>query len=362
MSQGFSLAYQLAWLPRLLLAGVGAPKAFPAAPLMRKSAVTGHSRRILFLGDLTAVANRSCPRFSDEFQAFCRAADIVVANCESPIVSRSRSPLLTRAGLCHAMSAQFLSDVLGAAGIAPGRLILSLANNHICDQGEAGLEETAAQLTAMGIAFVGLEGGREGGWESVLLGNTKIAFLAYTRWRNGWPGLYKESVRGPPPGFAIPKEADLTCALPHWGTEFAFRPDLAVSEEATRLADTGTDLIVGTHPHVVQPLAQEGAALVAYSLGDFVGSVLAHTPWPLRLSMALAVEVVPGMPHGARIAGYEARMFFRHAVDGCEEIDWVETLPAHRRKRCETLIARIMRNAEDTSALDITTEAPAVAR
>ena len=362
MSEGFSLAYQLAWLPRLLFAGTGATKAFPAAPLIKKFAVTGPSRRILFLGDLTAVANRSCPRFSDEFQAFCRAADVIVANCESPIVSRSRSPLLTRVGLCHAMSAQFLSDVLGAAGIAPERLVLSLANNHICDQGKGGIEETAAQLTAMGIAFVGLENGKEGGWECVSLDGMKVAFLAYTRWRNGWPDVYKESVRDVPLDFAIPEETDLACALPHWGTEFAFRPDRPVSEEAARLADIGTDLIVGTHPHVVQPLAQIGAALVAYSLGDFVGSVLARTPWPLRLSMALSVEVMPGMPRGARIAGYEARLYFRHAVDGCEQIEWVETLPARRRKRCEALIARIMRSAEDTLALDITTETPAVAR
>jgi poly-gamma-glutamate synthesis protein (capsule biosynthesis protein) len=261
------------------------------------------------------------------------------------------------------MSAQFLSDLLGAAGIAPERLVLSLANNHICDQGKAGLDETAAQLAAMGIAFVGLENGKEGGWECVSIGDMKIALLAYTRWRNGWPDLYEESVRGAPLAFAKPEEANLACALPHWGTEFAFRPDLPVSEEAARLADAGTDLIVGTHPHVVQPLAQIGTSLVAYSLGDFVGSVLARTPWPLRLSMALAVDFVPGMPCGARIAGYESRLYFRDAVDGRENIDWVETLPALRRKRCETLIARIMRSAEeDTSALDVTIETPAVAR
>ena len=74
----------------------------------------------------------------------------MVGNCESPVVERVRRPLGTAAGARHAMTAAFLSDTLDAAGIARKRLVLSLANNHMLDQGIDGFAETRAALAGNG--------------------------------------------------------------------------------------------------------------------------------------------------------------------------------------------------------------------
>src|SRR5215471_16958632 len=77
VSRSFPLSYKLAWLPRLLLAGRGTMAPFPAAPLSRPTPENAKDcKRILFLGDLSAVANRRPPQFCDGFRALCRSADI----------------------------------------------------------------------------------------------------------------------------------------------------------------------------------------------------------------------------------------------------------------------------------------------
>jgi poly-gamma-glutamate capsule biosynthesis protein CapA/YwtB (metallophosphatase superfamily) len=131
--------------------------------------------------------------------------------------------------------------------------------------------------------------------------------------------------------------------LPHWGSEFRFRPDDGLRKLAAELAMLGGDVVAGTHPHVVQPLEKAGATLVAYSLGDFLGSVLARSPWRLRLSMALTVDFIPGLRHGSRIVGYEVHPFFRVPFRGGERIKSIATLPPRERERVERFVGRVFR-------------------
>jgi hypothetical protein len=345
MTPTFTFAYKLAWLPRMLFAGLGTMSNISAAPMRHGLARPAGTKRIVFLGDLSAVANRRRPKFSRSFRELCGSADIIVANCESPIVSRSIMPLQTRLGLCHAMEAGFLRDVLEGAAIAPERLILSLANNHMADQGRAGLDETIAALRAMRITLAGVMSGQESGWECVDIGGLQIALLAFTEWVDRDAGLLQDMIRcGAPAGSGdrAPVDCDLACVLPHWGSEFRFRPDDNLRKLAAELAMLGGDVVAGAHPHVVQPLERVGATLVAYSLGDFLGSVLARSPWRLRLSMALAVDFMPGRPHGSRIVSHEAHPFFRVPFRGGERIEPIAALPQGERQRVERFAARVL--------------------
>lgn len=367
MSETFTLGYKLAWLPRMLLAGSTPPGPFPAAPIKHNAAAKkpAGAKRILFLGDLSAVANRRCPAFSPSFRTLCQSADIVFANLESPLSSQSIMPLQTRLGFSHAMEPQFLAEVLDAAAIPSARLAVSLANNHIADQGRAGLEKTVSVLQRMGITSVGLASARPADWERLAIGGARVAVLAFTQWIDRDADLFRDMIRCGPPapvtGHA-PPDADLACALPHWGSEFRFRADDQTRQQAARLAALGADVIAGTHPHVIQAMEKVGTALVAYSLGDFLGSVLAWTVWPLRLSLAISVDFIPGLAQGARILAYEAHLFFRVPEDGRERLQPIDDLPYPQRDRVGRFAMRVLAPSAAANAASVIVESPSPAQ
>ena len=106
-------------------------------------------------------------------------------------------------------------------------------------------------------------------------------------------------------------EADLICVVPHWDWEFRHLPRPATRALAQRLATAGAGLVVGNHAHVPQPAERIGETLVAYGLGDFLGTALPHLPWPGRIGAMLAVDVSAEPPTRGRLAGYEFMPFFR---------------------------------------------------
>jgi poly-gamma-glutamate synthesis protein (capsule biosynthesis protein) len=78
------------------------------------------------------------------------------------------------------------------------------------------------------------------------------------------PEAVEEAVR------AARREADVVVATFHWGIEKAPYETAEQAELARIAAGAGAQLVIGAHPHVLQPLRRTGSALVAYSLGNFV--------------------------------------------------------------------------------------------
>jgi len=66
--------------------------------------------RLAFVGDISAVANRSAPECDPDIAKLLRSADLVIGNCESPVVERPSVVLGTRLGTHHAMSERFLAE------------------------------------------------------------------------------------------------------------------------------------------------------------------------------------------------------------------------------------------------------------
>ena len=58
--------------------------------------------------------------------------------------------------------------------------------------------------------------------------------------------------------------------FPHWGPEYKLLPSLAQKDDAHVFIDAGADLIVGAHPHVIQPFEMYNGKLIVYSLGNFI--------------------------------------------------------------------------------------------
>ncbi|MCY4391788.1 MAG: CapA family protein [Chloroflexi bacterium] len=233
-------------------------------------------------------------------------ADIAVANLESAIgVTGAPAPK------AYTFRAPPIAvEALALAGID----LVSLANNHSLDFGPESLAETRALLAEAGILSPGAGPNRAAAHAPATIEREglTIAFLAYVTVpveRGGYdPSTW--AARGDTPGVAwldIPKmaeeiaaarrDADLVVVLLHFGMEWEPEPSAAQREQARAAIDAGATLVIGSHPHVLQPLEAYGGGLIAYSLGNFVFDGF----WdPANDSAILLVELT-----AAGVAGYE---------------------------------------------------------
>jgi poly-gamma-glutamate synthesis protein (capsule biosynthesis protein) len=309
----FPLSYQLTWLPRFLNPSTSGERGEPAGVVHTES--VSPVVRIAFVGDISAVANKSAPAIDRSIRQKLEAADLVIGNCESPVVERVRAPFATGIGRKHAMTTRFLLDLLDAASVSPERLVLSLANNHALDQGVEGLDETRDSLHRAGIRTVGAF--EDGLVPTVRAGPLTIALAAFTQWRNGPAADFRDRVIMTDDmlgdGFAAMRGggADLVCALPHWDLEFRHFPRDRTRALARKLVENGVRLIVGHHAHVLQPVEAIGDALVAFGLGDFVGTAWPRVRWPLRIGSVLFVDIGTASSERGSVLGHEVLPFFR---------------------------------------------------
>lgn len=184
-------------------------------------------------------------------------------------------------------------DALKYAGID----IVATANNHSLDTGSDGLKRTVQKLNENGIDTVGTYAEKPD--SRILLKDIegiKIAILAYTESTNGLGSNYpadqlnnmlnlmtKENILRDIEE-AKHLEADFIIAFMHWGTEYMEEPNEKQVEYAKTMAEAGVDLILGSHPHVIQKaeIIETGASetFVIYSMGNFISNQRKETLGP----------------------------------------------------------------------------------
>lgn len=179
---------------------------------------------------------------------------------------------------------------VGHAEMDAGISLVTCASNHTLDQGEAGMaDETAFWEQHPKMKAIGIRKKGKPYVPTVLERNgIRLAFLTYTGpmnchinlpwWKHSVETLHFYRKR------IIAKQiqearsvADAVVVMPHWGTEYLYAPTKSQRKWAKFLADAGADLIIGTHPHVLQPteeiLAEDGRTVpVFFSLGNFVSA------------------------------------------------------------------------------------------
>lgn len=162
--------------------------------------------------------------------------------------------------------------------------IVSLANNHFFDLGPEGALHTIELLDHMGIKHIGAGKNLEEASAPVIIkkdGKT-VAFLAFCDWRNetvGWCPFATDDKIGVNPMYddhvvaEIKKykaQCDYVVVMPHWGKEHTWVTTPQVYRMARKMMKAGADLILGSHPHRVQPVVNYKHASVAYSMGNFL--------------------------------------------------------------------------------------------
>jgi len=179
------------------------------------------------------------------------AADIAIINLESPFITGCQP---TDTGMI------FCADPKSVAGLKlSGVDYASLANNHIENLGQKGLDETVSILTESGITPTGL-----GKPEFKTLKNTKLAILSFT----DLPQADDKEITGQISEAS--KSADLVITTFHWGTEYQKNPTPRQIFLAHLAIDSGADIVVGHHPHWIQTEEVYQGKPIYYSLGNLV--------------------------------------------------------------------------------------------
>lgn len=202
-------------------------------------------------------------------------ADILLGNLEAPFLSDTTG--VERAQKKYTFAAPPRSSAVLVAG---GFDVVTLANNHILDYGPDGLIMTWAVLDSIGIAHLGTGRSKAEAHTHRIVEREglRLAFLAYnhtfpeyfwaTELRPGTAhasddGLAREVLRAG-------AEADLVIVSFHWSEELRESPKEYQRILAHIAVDNGADLVIGHHPHSLQPLEWYRGRLIAYSLGNFV--------------------------------------------------------------------------------------------
>lgn len=201
-------------------------------------------------------------------------ADYAIANLETPITTRGEAQSKE---YTYRSPPEALSE-LKRAGVD----LVNLANNHSMDYGEDGLLDTLDYLDQQALVRVGAGRNAEEAYRHAIVekNGVKIAFLGFSRvlpetsWIAGKtkPGL-AETYSTKLPLEAIRKaraEADLVVVLAHWGEERKDIPNAVQTSLAHQFIDEGADLVVASHPHVLQGFEQYKGKWIAYSLGNFI--------------------------------------------------------------------------------------------
>jgi poly-gamma-glutamate synthesis protein (capsule biosynthesis protein) len=196
-------------------------------------------------------------------------------------------------------------DELAPALSDLGLGLATLATNHIFDQGPAGAARTAEVLEDNGIGWTGLllDGAGPDEPKTVEYAGFRFAFVNYAYGSNtplaasGDAEAARLNVISCDAIRAALSRAraaspDIIVACYHWGNEYQFVPTKRQREIAALSVREGADLVIGTHPHVLQPMevvsSDRGYGLVAYSLGNFVSY---QRTLPRERSVVLAVDV-----------------------------------------------------------------------
>lgn len=164
------------------------------------------------------------------------------------------------------------------------------ANNHCMDRGDAGLRRTVKALTQMGVDHTGTwHDAAERAATPPLVKNIngiKVGFANYTYGTNGiTPKAGAEVALIDRKKMASEVEAlrkagaEIVVVCIHWGVEYQLTEHPTQRQTADYLADLGVDLIIGSHPHVIQPMKvmhnkkNNKDVLVVYSLGNFISNM-----------------------------------------------------------------------------------------
>lgn len=192
-----------------------------------------------------------------EVAEYTSDADLTYIDLETPLL---RDCLLSNEGF------KFCGDARHMQGLSLlGADVANIANNHIGNYGLEGVLETQGHLKDAGILYAGTS-------EIVYkdIEGTKFAFLGYNDIES------QAGVNDADIDLIVAqieeaaKNADVVVVQYHWGVEYVTEPSTRQTELAHMAVDHGADLVIGNHPHWIQPVEIYQGKVITYAHGNFV--------------------------------------------------------------------------------------------
>ena len=197
-----------------------------------------------------------------------------------------------------------------------GPEIVTVANNHALDYGTDALLDTCDTLDSAGILHVGAGKNLEEAKQPQIIekNGKKIGFLGASRVfpTGGWaagpshPGMFSayDTASVVQEIQKVKKECDYLVVYVHWGIERNTQPEAYQREMGHQYIDAGADLVVGSHPHVLQGIEPYHGKWILYSLGNFVfGSSIPETML-VQASVGVEGETALSIVPATSSAGY----------------------------------------------------------
>lgn len=254
------------------------------------------SLTLYFIGDVmmhSAQIGKPLGPFLSSLGERAAKADVAVANMEFTLAGKPHT------GYPSFSAPDSVADYMAGLGFN----IFLCANNHILDKGAKGLRRTISVYEGLkNIQYTGVSSSEEERQKLYPLiirkNGIRVALLNFTYGTNlapgeGWPKVNYLDRNEIPEAVRRAKDAgcDLIIALPHWGEEYRLKHSRKQEETARMLAESGIDLIIGSHPHVVQDSCSiktsDGRKVpVYYSLGNAVSNMSA-----INTRMGLGVKL-----------------------------------------------------------------------
>jgi len=186
---------------------------------------------------------------------------------------------------------------LGDAIVDAGFNLISIANNHTLDRGKVAVLNSLDYWDSQDVIYSGASRSyEEENIKKIILNNISFAFVAYTYGTNGIPhpnnetylaNLFSEE-KAERDVNLIRDEVDVIICSMHWGDEYQDIPNEKQIHQAEYLSSLGVDIILGHHPHVIQPVDKINQTIVVYSLGNFLSAQIGVSR---TIGMAFSLDI-----------------------------------------------------------------------
>lgn len=217
----------------------------------------------------------------EKLKDFALEADYFMVNCEF-----TTHPDLEPSGYPTFNSNEAIFESLSEIGVD----VITTANNHCLDTGLDGVDYTIDAMNQYGIENVGTrKNASDKNYLIKEVNGIKLGILAYAEYLNGLDYLLDTPEKKPKVNMidseqirsdiksAIKNGAEFIVVYPHWGVEYQSYPEEYQITLARSMIDWGADMVIGNHPHVIQPreeyVAKDGRkGIIYYSLGNLVSN------------------------------------------------------------------------------------------
>ena len=190
----------------------------------------------------------------------------------------------------------------GDAMIDAGFNLVSLANNHTMDRGEKAVLSSCDYWKTKDVLTAGSYSNADEANEIKIKekNGIKYTLLAYTYGTNGinvpkgkeyLVNIYSDE-KAKADIEKVREKVDLLMVSMHWGTEYKTEPTETQKKQAEYLASLGVDIIIGTHPHIIEPITYINDTLVIYSLGNFISAQSTSNDYNTMTELMTSVDVI----------------------------------------------------------------------